>query len=101
MKELDEMKKAFDNVTNSAMQMNEIIKKLTKDNEKLKELCDKYENEHQTVFKEWLEDKQKMLEFENWLNVAIEIYNNVDLETLILVKNKLQELRSDNNERKI
>ena len=41
-----------------------------------------------------------MLEFENWLNVAIEIYNNVDLETLILVKNKLQELKSDKNERK-
>ena len=97
MNELDEMKKAFDNLTNTALQMNEIIKKLTKDNEKLKDLCDKYEKEHQTTFNEWLDDRKKLKEFENWLDLAIEIYNNVDLKTLQLVKNKLQELKGGDN----
>lgn len=34
-------------------------------------------------------------ELENWLNLAIEVFNNVDVKTLELVKRKLQELKGD------
>lgn len=38
-------------------------------------------------------------EFDNWLDLALEVFNNVDVKTLELVKRKLQELKgSDSNE---
>ena len=33
--------------------------------------------------------------FDKWLDLAIEIFDNVDVETLELVKRKLQELKGD------
>lgn len=32
-------------------------------------------------------------EFDNWLDLALEVFNNVDVKTLELVKRKLQELK--------
>ena len=32
---------------------------------------------------------------EKWLDLAIEVFNNVDIKTLELVKRKLQELKGD------
>lgn len=48
-----------------------------------------------------LEEKDKEIErlnniineFDNWLDLALEVFNNVDVKTLELVKRKLQELK--------
>lgn len=32
-------------------------------------------------------------EFDNWLDLALEVFNNVDVKTLELIKRKLQELK--------
>ncbi len=45
-----------------------------------------------------IEEKDNVIDdLEKWLDLAIEVFNNVDIETLELVKRKLQELKGDNN----
>lgn len=42
---------------------------LQKENKKLKELCDKYEEEHKTTFIEWQKDINILKEIKQWLEV--------------------------------
>ena len=43
-----------------------------------------------------IEEKDNVIDgLEKWLDLAIEVFNNVDIETLELVKRKLQELKGD------
>lgn len=44
------------------------IKDLQKENEELKKLCDKYEEEHNTTFKEWQKDIQANKEAIEYIN---------------------------------
>ena len=37
-------------------------------------------------------------ELESFINMALEIYDNVDLPTLRMVKDKIKELKENNNE---
>lgn len=43
-----------------------------------------------------IEEKDNVVDgLEKWLDLAIEVFNNVDIKTLELVKRKLQELKGD------
>lgn len=43
-----------------------------------------------------IEEKDNVIDgLEKWLDLAIEVFNNVDIKTLELVKRKLQELKGD------
>ena len=44
------------------------ILRLHKEIEELKDLCDKYEEEHRTVFEEWKKTINIINELEKWLN---------------------------------
>ena len=48
---------------------------------------------------EIIEEKDNVIDsLDKWLDLAIEVFNNVDIKTLELVKRKLQELKGDKNE---
>lgn len=43
-----------------------------------------------------IEEKDNVIDgLEKWLDLAIEVFNNVDIKTLELVKRKLRELKGD------
>lgn len=65
---------------------------LKQENEELKELCNKYEEEHNTTFKEWLD----IIEEHNIMKQLI-IENGL-WERLLNDDRFLKHLRSDNNE---
>jgi hypothetical protein len=48
------------------------IKLLQEKNKKLKELCDKYEEEHNNEFQCWKRDRKELLDKRNRINKAIE-----------------------------
>lgn len=71
---------------------------LQKENKKLKELCDKYEEEHKTTFEEWKKDINIIDELEKYLKKQMEYYK-LDTDYYVeykLILNKLNELRGDN-----
>lgn len=74
--------------------------KLKKENKQLKELCDKYEEEHKTTFEEWKKDINIIDEFDKWLiGEKMMFYKSNDGERLIRfgeTKNKWLELKGDN-----
>ena len=51
------------------------IKLLKEENKKLKELCDKYEEEHNNEFQCWKRDRKELLDKRNRINKAIEYIN--------------------------
>jgi len=67
------------------------IETLKKQNKELKILCDEYEKEHITVFKQWKKDIKILNEYEFWLkNLGAWVYLD-----------KLKELRKKNNENRL
>jgi hypothetical protein len=71
---------------------------LQKENKKLKELCDKYEEEHNTTFIEWQKDINIIDELEKYLKKQMEYYK-LDTDYYVeykLILNKLNELKGDN-----
>lgn len=74
------------------------IKLLQEENKKLKELCDKYEEEHNTTFIEWQKDINIINELEKYLKKQMEYYK-LDTDYYVeykLTLNKLNELKGDN-----
>lgn len=56
---------------------------LQKENKKLKELCDKYEEEHNNEFQCWKRDRKELLDKRDRINKAIEFMKeNCDIITL-------------------
>ena len=71
---------------------------LQKENKKLKDLCDKYEEEHNTTFIEWQKDINIIDELEKYLKKQMEYYK-LDTDYYVeykLTLDKLNELRGDN-----
>ena len=52
-------------------------RKLREENKKLKSLCDKYEEEHKTVFEEWKKTINIINELENFMKMQQELYRSV------------------------
>ena len=72
--------------------VNEYIEKLEKENKQLKDLCNKYEEEHKTTFETWLKEINILTELEEWLNT----YKSVgyeDIGTFQVILDKIQELK--------
>ncbi len=69
------------------------ISNLQQENQQLKELCNKYEEEHKKEFKIWLQGQKVLAELEEWLK--IERINNafIDEDTIMEVQLKIQELK--------
>ena len=70
---------------------------LQKENKKLKELCNKYEEEHKTTFEEWKKDINIIDELEKWLIDNIEYgdddYYDMKAMGVESALNKLKELK--------
>lgn len=55
VKAKDKMKELEDNLYSATQVVNELLD-VKEENERLKELCDKYEEEHNTTFQKWLKE---------------------------------------------
>ena len=55
VKAKDKMKELEDNLYSANQAVNELLD-VKEENERLKELCDKYEEEHNTTFQKWLKE---------------------------------------------
>jgi len=78
------------------MAKNELkIKELQQENKQLKELTDKYEEEHKTTFETWLKEINILTELEEWLEETsnYEEYDRVEQDTMNMVLDKIQELK--------
>lgn len=77
------------------MKYQDKIADLEQENKQLKELTDKYEEEHKTTFETWLKEINILNELEEWLNLEITIHNEDDtIDTLYsCVLDKIQELK--------
>ena len=64
------------------------IKDLQKDSEELKELCNKYEEEHNTTFKEWQKDIQANKEAIEYIRIQQTIFKDYD----IVIENQLKNI---------
>lgn len=82
------MKQAGDKAINK-------INELQEENKKLKELCDKYEEEHKTTFEEWKKDINIIDELEKYL-IEMSDRSWDDNGAYDDVLNKLNELKGDN-----
>ena len=77
---------------------NRKLKEKDKEIEQLKELCDKYEEEHNTTFIEWQKDINIIDELEKYLKKQMEYYK-LDTDYYVeykLTLDKLNELKGDN-----
>jgi hypothetical protein len=75
------------------------IKLLREENKKLKDLCDKYEEEHKTTFEEWKKDINIIDELSQYLEEDLkQQYRDCGHRNNIIreVYNKLNELKGDN-----
>jgi hypothetical protein len=72
------------------------IKLLQEENKKLKELCDKYEEEHKTTFEEWKKDINIIDELEKYLKENESDEDNCNTITYTELLDKLNELKGDN-----
>lgn len=76
-----------------------VIKNQFEENEKLKELCNKYEEEHNTTFEEWKKDINIINELEKMLEQTIEnsaVQPHIEMAEYTL--KELKELKGENNE---
>ena len=75
------------------------IERLEEDNKQLKDLCDKYEEEHSTTFEEWKKDIKIIDELEKWLIDNIEYgdddYYDMKAMGVESALNKLKELKEN------
>ena len=85
--------------------LDDYITNLQKENERLKELINQYEEEHTTTFEEWKRDIRAFEELENWLEEQEILYNKqkhpvylFSSNTIRSVKNKIKELRGSDKE---
>lgn len=77
---------------------NRKLKEKDKEIEQLKDLCDKYEEEHNTTFIEWQKDINIIDGLEKYLKNQMEYYK-LDTDYYVeykLTLNKLNELKEDN-----
>ena len=76
------------------------------DNKQLKELCDKYEEEHSTTFIEWKKDINIIDELEKYINEVNNMITTRDIKENVYIcgrydenldiLNKLNKLKGDN-----
>ena len=76
------------------------IMKLEQENQQLKELCNKYEEEHKKEFNTWLQGQKVLAELEEWLKTIVKYetlhksgYMTVRGEWGEEILNKIQELK--------
>ena len=72
---------------------------LQKENKKLKELCDKYEEEHNNEFQCWKRDRKELLDKRNRINKAVELLLDKYVRCLLNdneVNNIVKILKGDN-----
>lgn len=77
-------------------QLEKRVGELLDENERLKDLCDKYEEEHRTTFEEWKKTINIINDLEEWLydNTDYEEYDRVEKDTFNYVIKKIEQLRS-------
>ena len=68
----------------------ELLKKLEQENKQLKDLCNKYEEEHKTTFEIWVKGQKVLTELEEWLEMMEE---KETIGTYSMVQDKIQELK--------
>ena len=75
------------------------INNLEQENKQLKELTDKYEEEHKTTFKTWVKEINILTELEEWLKEEISIHDEDDIIDILYscVLNKIQKLKEKYN----
>ena len=82
-----------------------VIKNQFEENEELKELCKKYEEEHKTTFEEWkktiniINELEKFLDEEyKWCDTHFGSHLGYCMGQINRIKNKLQELKGSDKE---
>ena len=85
---------------------NRKLKEKDKEIEQLKELCDKYEEEHSTTFEEWKKEINIIDELEKYINEVNNMITTRDIKENVYIcgrydenldiLDKLNELRGDN-----
>ena len=92
----EELKSAKESITWWTNRFNAV----EKENERLKELINQYEEEHTTTFEEWKRDIRAFEELEKWLEEQENLYNKqkhpvyiFSSNTIRIIKNKIKELR--------
>jgi hypothetical protein len=57
-----------------------------------------YTQEYVDDLQNQLQQKENIInEFDKWLDLALEVFDNIDVKTLMQVKRKLQELKGDSS----
>ena len=69
-------------------------KDLNEENKQLKELCNKYEEEHKTTFETWLKERKVLNELEEWLE---DNWKSTQDIWYVKIINKMQELKEKYN----
>ena len=86
----------------SIKEMNKRLDEREQEIEKLKDLCDKYEEEHKTTFEEWKKAINIINELEGYLDLKrksyIEGFKWSGLEIIDQTKDFLQELKGSDKE---
>lgn len=59
------------------------FKAVERDNRQLKELCDRYEEEHNKEFKIWLQEQKVLAELEEWLKNKIDNFGDGVRDTIL------------------
>ena len=67
---------------------------LNEENKQLKELCNKYEEEHKTTFETWLKERKVLNELEEWLE---DNWKSTQDIWYVKIINKMQELKEKYN----
>ena len=94
---LDEILKLKDKYDKDIEYLGKIADDYRDKNKELKSLCDKYEEEHNTIFQEWQKDINIINELEKYLKEQNdEHYSWHYREWIKQVLNKLNELKGDN-----
>ena len=77
---------------------NELYDDATEEIERLKDLCNKYEEEHKTAFEEWKKAINIINELEKWLDKKEKLTFNSWNKGIHEVQRKLQELKGSGKE---
>lgn len=84
----------YNNLKTALDESQEVVISYKEENEQLKDLCDKYEEEHKTTFEEWKKDINIIDELEKYLEYRLSCsINGIRDDEIKKVMNKLNELK--------
>ena len=84
----------YNNLKTALDESQEVVISYKEENEQLKDLCDKYEEEHKTTFEEWKKDINIIDELEKYLEYRLSCsINGIRDDEKKKVMNKLNELK--------